>query len=62
MRINQAGNEIEETQLFTLWGDTPTNEQRDAAIALILKHMQLECFETNSTKHGNTEIELRERT
>lgn len=46
-------------ELFTLWSDRATDDERDKAIGLILEHLGMEIVRTNETKHGTTEIELR---
>lgn len=46
-----------ERQLFT-WDDPATDDERDTAIGLILRHLKLKIVETNATKHGNVEMQL----
>ena len=58
--INRLGDPVEETQLFKLWSDRATDDERDTAISMILDYLQMEIVRTNATKHGTTELELRE--
>jgi hypothetical protein len=58
-RTNQIDEPIEETPLFRCWGEQATDDERDAAIGLILGHLGLKIVRTNATKHGTTELELR---
>lgn len=60
MQVNQLGEEIEETALFEIWSDPATDAERDKAISLILCHLNCAIVRTNATKHGTTEIELRQ--
>lgn len=63
MRVNQAGQEIEEESLFSCVGDTWTeisDRDRNDAIALILEHLKLEVWRTNANEHGNPEVQLRD--
>ncbi len=59
-RTNQAGEPIKERRLFQTYenGGNYTDYHRNVAIALILEHLGLMMFETNATKHGNTEMRL----
>lgn len=57
--VNQNYEPIEETTLFESWSDPATNAQRDTAIGLILQHLGMTIVQTNATKHGTTELELR---
>lgn len=60
MRVNQRGDPIAEEFVFGHVGDaTPTDQDRNDAIALILEHLGLEIISTNATKHGDTVLELR---
>ena len=60
MNYEQAlGDPVEETQLFKLWSDSATDDERDTAISMILDYLQMEIVRTNATKHGTTEIVLR---
>ena len=64
MRVNNNGDEVEETNLFPYAGAcwvNPTNEDRDAALALLCERLNVEVWKTNATKHGNVGYELRER-
>ena len=58
--VNTNGDEIEETKMFQMWCGEHTDEERDMAISLLLDHFNLEIVRTNATKHGTTELELRE--
>jgi hypothetical protein len=58
--INRLGDPVEETQLFKFWSDSATDDERDTAISMILDYLRMEIVRTNATKHGTTELELRE--
>jgi hypothetical protein len=63
MIVNQNGDEVIETTLFTPWvHEDVTDDERDHVIALILQHLGLEAVRTNATKRGHTEVDLRPRT
>lgn len=59
-RVNQKGEEIVEETLFQPWSVPATDEERDAAITLLCEHLNVRIVRTNATKHGNTELVLRE--
>ena len=59
MQVNQQGKPIEEE--YVLFEDL-TLEERKAAVSLLFKHLHLDIFRTNSTKHGNVELQLRPET
>jgi hypothetical protein len=59
MIVNQNGDEVVETYLFSYSYEIATNYERDEAIRLILQHLKCTIVRTNATKHGNTELELR---
>lgn len=59
MFLNQNGDEVSEWQLFQMWGDYETTEDRNQAIALLLEHFGLEVWSTNATKHGIRQLQLR---
>jgi hypothetical protein len=58
--VNTNGDPVEETQMFPIWCGDHTDEERDMAIYLLLDHFNLEIIRTNATKHGTTEMVLRE--
>ena len=58
--VNQLGEPVEETQLFQIGCDSATDYERDTAISMILDYLQMEIVRTNATKHGTTELVLRE--
>jgi hypothetical protein len=62
MRVNQAGDPIEEEQVFAYVGDDykPRSDQdRNDAIALLCDHLKVEIWRTNATKHGDVQLVLR---
>lgn len=58
--MNQNGDPVMEDELFQSWSDRATQSQVEEAIGLLLRYLNLEVWRTNATKHGNTELELRE--
>lgn len=61
MRVNQRGEEVEETTLFPYghaW-EKWTPEELAQAVALLCQHAGVEIVRTNATKHGNAELVLR---
>ena len=63
MRVNQNGDPVEETLMFGYVGDTETHvteQDRDDAIALLCDHLNVRIVKTNATKHGNTELVLKD--
>lgn len=61
-RINQAGEPVQEEQLFVFAGDNHSLTFADLhdAIALLSQHMEVEIWRTNATKHGITELVLKD--
>lgn len=57
--INQRGEPIAEEWLYSLSELKEGELQR--IVFLLLDHLKLEAYRTNATKHGNTEIVLREK-
>jgi len=60
MRVNQAGQPIPEEGFYPIgweW-NSPTDDVRDAAIALLCTHLGVCIVRTNATKHGTTEVVL----
>lgn len=59
MPLNHRGEPLEETQLFCGWtGAEETDSDRDCVIGLILAHLGMKAIKTNSTKHGDFQIQL----
>ena len=56
--VNTNGDPVEETVMFI--GDYHTLEECEKAICLLLDHFNLEVVRTNATKHGTTDVVLRE--
>lgn len=61
-RVNTRGEPVEERHLFAYVGawPTPSDKERDAAIALLCERLGVEIWSTNVTNHGNTIVELRD--
>lgn len=62
MRVNQNGEQLEESTLYASWAagtHDRSDEERDTAICLLCEHLGVEIVRTNATKHGNTELILR---
>lgn len=59
MMTNHNGEPVEETQLFTVWGDTATEAETHKAIGLLAELLGVEFYRTNATKHGTVEIVVR---
>lgn len=66
MQVNQRGQPVREEIIYTSWGTvhalttTITDDMRDQAIALLCEKLKVEIVLTNATKHGDTEVVLRE--
>ncbi len=58
--VNQNDEPVVETELFQPGSNDATKAQIEETIRILLKYFNLEVWETNATKHGNTELELRE--
>lgn len=60
--INQRGQPVEETVLYgsgMCW-TPPTVAERDTVIAMLAERLGVCVVRTNATKHGTTEIVLKE--
>lgn len=66
MRVNQRGEEVVEDTLYSSCGmvfafnSKITDDDRDKAIALLCEKLKVSIVKTNATKHGATELVLRE--
>lgn len=61
MMVNQRGEEVEETSLFT-YGHAYENwtpAELAQAVGLLCLHLKVEVVRTNATKHGHVELVLR---
>ena len=61
MRVNQKGEEIVWTRLFSVLEEPVSDQERDKVIELLLERLDLEVWRTNATKSGDVEIRLRGR-
>lgn len=61
MRVNQMGDEIQEHPIFTAFHASSDIGHIQQTIELLLEHLGLEVWETNATKHGAFELQLRKR-
>jgi len=59
MQINQKGDPIKESPVFTSWHRTDNPEEIAISINLLMDHLGLEVWKTNATKHGEYGLELR---
>jgi len=58
--VNQRGDRVFEEDVFTPGYNLHTTDaQVRDTICLILGHLNLKVIETNATKHGTTELQLR---
>lgn len=60
------GEEVQETVIYDscgqvfAFGVAITDEMRDKAIALLCEKLQVSIVQTNATKHGHTELVLKD--
>jgi len=64
-QVNQKGEPVQEDTIYSYFGNVCasmpiTEDVRDKAIALLCEKLQVEIVLTNATKHGTTELVLRD--